>query len=187
VQPIFDAAWRRAALAGEGGAVDRLAEAVIQPLYQFCLHRVGCNSHLCEEVVQTVLLGAIRRLAKYDPARSGGDIFPWWSRMDRELLSLYAMLESEPFGEDVLVREETCGMVNATMAQLPPHYGRALEAKYVHGKTARQIAEDIGTTVKAVNSLLGRAREAFRATFLAATRNIPLQAVEAVRRQPPGN
>ncbi len=37
-------------------------------------------------------------------------------------------------------REETREMVNATMAQLPPHYREALEAKYVSGQTVRDMA-----------------------------------------------
>ena len=202
MQPIFDAAWRRQALAGNAPAVRRLAEAALRPLYRFCLYRVGGNHHLCEEVVQETLLGAIRRLRRYDPARAGGDIFGWltglarneirrtlarersaadlegfWRKMDEQLLSLYAMLESEPFGEDLLVRRETREMVNATMAQLPPHYGMALEAKYVAGKSVREIAAGLGTSLKAAESLLTRARNAFRVTFLTLAKNLPAEPI----------
>jgi RNA polymerase sigma factor (sigma-70 family) len=95
--------------------------------------------------------------------------------MDQQLLSLYAMLESEPFGDDLLARAETREMVNATMAQLPPHYGAALEAKYLRGRSVREIASSLGTSAKAAESLLSRAREAFRATFLALARNVPAE------------
>jgi RNA polymerase sigma-70 factor (ECF subfamily) len=198
LQPTFDASWRNDALAGQDQAIRRLAEAALKPLYRFCLYRVGGNHHLCEEVVQEVLLGAIRRLDRYDAARSGGDIFPWltglarneirrvlgreksaadletfWRRMDGQLLSLYAMLETEPFAEDILARGETRQMVNATMAQLPPHYGAALEAKYVLGQSVHQIAASLGTSSKAAESILTRARAAFRETFLALARNMP--------------
>ena len=198
MQPIFDASWQRDALGGQAQAIRRLAETALKPLYRFCLYRVGGNHHLCEEVVQEALLGAIRRLDRYDPDRSGGDIFPWltglarneirralgreksaadletfWRRMDRQLLSLYAMLETEPFGQDLLARSETRQMVNATMAQLPPHYGAALEAKYVLGHTVNQIATSLGTSSKAAESILSRARAAFRETFLALTRALP--------------
>ena len=202
MQPIFDATWREQALAGEPEAVRCLAEAALKPLYRFCLYRVGGNHHLCEEVVQESLLGAIRRLARYDPGRSGGNIFPWltglarnevrrvlrrerlatdleafWKKMDRELLSLYAMLETEPFGEELLARAETREMVNATMAQLPPHYGAALEAKYIGGRSVNDIAASLGTSMKAAESLLTRARSAFRETFLALARNVPVEGV----------
>jgi RNA polymerase sigma-70 factor (ECF subfamily) len=197
LQPIFDRAWRRRALAGDGEAVTALAEAVLQPLYAFCLYRVGRNRHLCEEVVQETLVRAIRDLDRYEPDRAGNNIFPWltglarneihrvlqreraavslealWERVDRELLDVFARLDSEPMADDVLVREETCELVNMTMSQLPPHYREALEAKYVDGKSVRDLAAVWRTSEKAVESQLTRARKAFRATFLTLSRNL---------------
>lgn len=195
--PTFDAAWRARALAGDAAAVRALADAMLPPLYRFCLYRVGRNRHLCEEVVQETLLRAFRDLAHYDPGRARDNIFPWltglarneihrtlarenaaaslerfWDKIDRDLLGLYARLDREPFGEEVLIREETRELVNATMAQLPPHYREALEAKYVTGKSVRDLAALWRTTEKAVESQLTRARRAFRATFLALTRHL---------------
>jgi RNA polymerase sigma-70 factor (ECF subfamily) len=197
VQPIFDARWRAQALAGHAGAVQALADAVLQPLFGFCFYRVGRNRHLCEEVVQETLVRALRDLEHYEPTRSGNNIFPWltglarneiqralahekhavsleilWARMDHDLQALFARLECEPFGDEVLRREETCELVNATMAQLPPHYRDALEAKYVAGKSVRDIADLLNVSEKAVESQLTRARKAFRATFLALCRNL---------------
>jgi RNA polymerase sigma factor (sigma-70 family) len=69
--------------------------------------------------------------------------------------------------DGLLGREETREMVNVTMSQLPPHYRQALEAKYVLGRSVREIAEALKTTEKAIESQLTRAREAFRVTFRA--------------------
>jgi RNA polymerase sigma-70 factor (ECF subfamily) len=174
-----------------------MADALLEPLFRFCLYRVGRNRHLCEEVVQETLVRALRDLDHYDPARANNNIFPWitglarneihrvlnreratvslealWAKMDRELLALYARLDSEPFADEVLLREETRELVNATMSQLPPHYREALEAKYITGKSVRDLAALFCTTEKAVESQLTRARKAFRATFLALTRNL---------------
>ena len=193
----FDSDWRRRALAGDPAAVHFFAETVLPPLYHFCLYRVGRDRHRCEEVVQETLVRALRELERYDPPRAHDNIFPWltglarneisralarskqtvsldelWARMDRELLALYERLESEPLGEDVLVRQETRELVNATMTQLPPQYREALEAKYVEGASVRDLAGLWQTTEKAVESLLGRARKAFRATFLALCRSL---------------
>ena len=104
--------------------------------------------------------------------RAGVSLEALWAKMDRELLSLYARLDSEPFADEVLLREETRELVNATMSQLPPHYREALEAKYVTGKSVRDLAAVWDTSEKAVESQLTRARKAFRATFLALTRNL---------------
>ncbi len=202
MSPTFDAAWRARALRGDPAAAQALADATLSPLFRFCLYRVGRNRHLCEEVVQETLLRALRDLDHYDPPRAKDNIFPWltglarneihrvlarekasisleslWDRMDSELLGLYARLDSEPFADELLLREETRELVNATMAQLPPHYREALEAKYVTGKSVRDLAGLWSTTEKAVESQLTRARKAFRATFLALTRNLGAESV----------
>lgn len=198
----FDEAWRQDALRGDGQAIQQFTSAVLQPLFGFCLYRVGRNQHLCEEVVQETLFRALRDLSSYQPARASNNIFPWltglarneiqrvlgreqsavslqtlWAKMDRELTAIYAKLESDPFADDLLQREETRELVNATMSQLPPHYREALEGKYVDGKSVRQLADGWHVTEKAAESQLTRARKAFRATFLALSRNLEAELV----------
>jgi RNA polymerase sigma-70 factor (ECF subfamily) len=195
--PIFDAAWRGRALRGDAEAVRMMADALLEPLYRFCLYRVGRNRHTCEEVVQETLVRALRGLEHYDPPRAGNNIFPWvtglarneihrmlhreraavsleavWDKVDRELQSAYSRLDSEPFADEVLIREETRELVNATMSQLPPHYREALEAKYITGRSVRDLATLWRTTEKAVETQLSRARQAVRTTFLVLTRNL---------------
>jgi RNA polymerase sigma-70 factor (ECF subfamily) len=197
LRPVFNAEWKARALGGNAEAVQALAEAALAPLYNFCLYRVGRDRHLCEEVVQDTLVRAIRNLAQYEPVRAGDNIFPWltglarneisrvlsrhksavsleamWANMDRELLAIYSKLDLEPFGDELLQRQETRDLVNTTMSQLPPHYRDVLEAKYVTGRTVRDLAALWSISEKAVESLLTRARQAFRETFLALTRNI---------------
>lgn len=197
MNPIFDADWHRQALDGESEAVETLAEEMLGPLYRFCLYRLGRDRHLCEDVVQETLLSAIDGLDRYDPGRSGGNIFPWltglarneirralagrkegvslevlWTQMDKQLLEFYTRLDEQPFGEELLARDETRELVNAAMSQLPPRYGQALENKYVFGQSVREIAADQRISEKAVESLLSRAREAFRTAFLALAANL---------------
>jgi RNA polymerase sigma-70 factor (ECF subfamily) len=193
----FDARWRRKALAGDAKAVDALASAMLEPLYRFCLYRLGRDEHLCEDVVQETLVRALRQLSQYDPARGGGDIFGWlsglarneirralsqrnsaaslealWGRVDQELLRLYGQLDSQPYGPELLARQETREMVNAAMSQLPPQYSQALAAKYVLGRSVREIAKAARTSEKAVESQLSRAREAFRTVFLSLSKSL---------------
>jgi RNA polymerase sigma-70 factor (ECF subfamily) len=197
VQAHFDARWKKRALAGEAEAVRQLADAALSPLYAFCFYRVGRDAHRCEEVVQETLVRAIRDLDAYDPPRAGNNIYPWltglarneihrvlsrdranvsletlWSRMDRELLDVYERLESEPFADDLLEREETREFVNAAMSQLPPHYRQALEGKYLDGRSVRDLAAAWSVSEKAAESQLSRARQAFKETFLALARSL---------------
>ncbi len=200
MRPIFDASWRTRALHGDTEAVKRLADDALQPLYAFSLYRVGRNRDLCEEVVQETLVRAIRELHHYDPGRAGDNIYPWltglarneisrilgrdknavslealWARMDKDLLGVYAKLELEPFGDELLQREETRELVNTAMSQLPPHYREALEAKYVGGKSVRDMATLSSISEKAVESLLTRARQSFRVAFLALSHNLEVE------------
>jgi len=197
LQTGFDRNWRDRALAGDADAIQELTGVALHALYPFCLYRTGKRHELCEEVVQETVLRAIDRLAEYDPQRANNDILPWltglarneihrvlvrekstvsleemWARVDGELLAVYARLDKEVFNDEVLRREETRQLVNATMSQLPPHYREALEHKYVHGKSVREMAQLHGLSEKAAESLLSRAREAFRAAFLAISRNL---------------
>jgi RNA polymerase sigma-70 factor, ECF subfamily len=196
----FDSAWRARALAGDTAAVTALADAALGPLFRFCLYRVGRDRHLCEEVVQETLVWAIRNLRDYNPLRSSGNIFSWltgiarnqihkalsrqwgtasleglWDAIDQQLLAVYARLDSDPFDDDLLSRQETAEMVNMTMSQLPEHYRQALEAKYVQGRSVREIAAVGEISEKAVESMLTRARAAFRGTFLALARSAGTQ------------
>jgi len=55
--------------------------------------------------------------------------------------------------------------VLAALDYLPSLYADMLENKYVHDMSVQQIAMQIGRTAKATESLLTRAREAFREAF----------------------
>ena len=72
-------------------------------------------------------------------------------------------------------RQETRELVNTTMSQLPPHYREALEAKYLTGRSVRDMAAVWSISEKAVESLLTRARQAFRVAFLALSRNLEVE------------
>ena len=191
----FDTSWRERALAGDAAAVRRLADELLRPLHDFCLHRLGGDRHLTEEVVQETLLRAYRDLESYEPERAGDRIFRWvtglarneikrvlrrerrsteltaaWAQVDRRIAAVLGRIEEEEFGAELLVRQETRELVNTTMSQLPPRYRTALEARYVEGLTVRALAERDSVSLKAAESLLARARQAFRGTFVALTR-----------------
>ena len=104
----------------------------------------------------------------------GSSLETLWERIDEDLRAIFAAVDSEPFPDEALVREETREMVNATMSQLPTHYREALEAKYVDDRSVREIATVVALTEKATESLLTRARRAFRETFLALNRNLDI-------------
>jgi len=81
------------------------------------------------------------------------------------LESLSAPASDEP--ETRAMRDQAHRLVEATLDALPGRYGDALEWKYVLGLTVQEIAERLGLGAKAAESLLTRARQAFRDRYLA--------------------
>jgi RNA polymerase sigma-70 factor (ECF subfamily) len=82
------------------------------------------------------------------------------------LESLASSAASRP--EQVLQRNETARLVQLVLDRLPDRYGDALEWKYIEGLSVNEIADRLGVGAKAAESVLSRARVAFRDAFTAA-------------------
>ena len=95
-----------------------------------------------------------------------------WKEQQRELpedepnvraaLDSLAALDSP---EQDLQRKELGRLVRTVLDQLPRHYDAVLEWKYVAGLSVNEIAQRLSTSTKAAESLLTRARDAFRDAF----------------------
>jgi RNA polymerase sigma factor (sigma-70 family) len=62
-------------------------------------------------------------------------------------------------------RRELSRLVQLTLDQLPGQYGQVLEWKYIQELSVDEIANRLGVGYKAAESLLTRARQAFRDAF----------------------
>lgn len=175
----------RRMLAGEEQAFEEFFDGHFSRLYRFALARLGHDADAAEEVVQMALCNAIPALKSW---RGEATLFTWLCTICRHEISRhYRRQESEPqpFGLiessgaagrtfDTLVamldggvvdevhRREIVRVVQATLDDLPAKYGDVLEWKYIHGLSVAEIAARIGSSPKAVESLLTRARHAFR-------------------------
>ena len=65
-------------------------------------------------------------------------------------------------------RRELPRLVQVTLDHLPGRYGQVLEWKYIESVPIDEIAGRLGVSYKAAESLLTRARDAFRDAFAAA-------------------
>jgi len=185
----------RRMLSGEQRAFDEFFGATFPGLFRFALARLDGDDDAAEEVVQKALCRAIAKLPSY---RGEAALFTWLCtfcrheifdhcrRRGRQPLELAeddaevaAALDSlharEPGPEDLLGREETARLVHATLDRLPFGYANALEWKYVEGLPVRDIAERLAISPKAAESLLTRARNAFRDGFATISRRRLLQ------------
>jgi RNA polymerase sigma factor (sigma-70 family) len=75
------------------------------------------------------------------------------------------LLATEGEVEDGLYRKEIKGLVHVALDHLPPRYGNALEWKYTHGLSLREIGARLGISSKAAESLLRRASATFKDAF----------------------
>jgi DNA-directed RNA polymerase specialized sigma24 family protein len=67
------------------------------------------------------------------------------------------------------LRKELSQLVQVALDALPFHYSSALEWKYIEGLSVKEIASRLELGLKAAESLLTRARQAFRDSFLTLT------------------
>ena len=176
-------------LAGDERAFEGFFEDYYPRLYRFALVRVGNDASVAEEVVQEALCRVVTKLQTY---RGEAALFSWLCTFCRHEISAYfrrsgnrrprvPLLEDVPeirdaleaMGsgpmrdpEELLERQELSRLVQLTLDHLPSRYADALEWKYVHGLSVREIAERSGVSAKAAESVLSRARQSFRDGFV---------------------
>jgi RNA polymerase sigma-70 factor, ECF subfamily len=180
----------RRMLAGDERAFDEFFHGSFPAVYRFALARTGHDAEAAEEVAQATLCRAVAKLATY---RGEASLLTWLCTFCRHEISAYyerlgraplpmtaidpdaegrAALESLwvhaiDGPEDAFRRSEVAGFVHVILDALPQRYAEALEWKYVDGMSVKEIASRLGLTAKAAESLLTRARVAFREAFLA--------------------
>ena len=177
-------------LAGDEEAFEEFFNGYFPRLYRFALARLDNSPDAAEEIAQVTLTKVVSKLGTY---RGEARLFTWlctfcrheisayWRRENRrphqvdlieEIPEIRATLETLMVAsgggpEETLQRKEVARLVQVTLDHLPPRYGDALEWKYIHGLTVKEIAELLQVGPKAAESLLTRARKAFREGFSA--------------------
>ena len=161
-------------------------------LFRFALARLRGDTEAADEMAQRTLCRACHKLHLY---RGEASLFTWLCQICRHevhdflealhrdgerVLSfdddsrLRAALESIPADSAsdpslAAMRADASQLVRLVLDYLPPHYGDALEWKYIEGADVREIATRLAVTALAAESLLARARRAFREAWLSVT------------------
>jgi RNA polymerase sigma-70 factor (ECF subfamily) len=136
------------------------------------------NPSLAEELVQKTVFDAVRGCASYDPSRGSPE--EWIFGIARNNIRLemreragrpsvngdisryLEVIDTRPLPNEVLEREETVEVVRSALGRLESKEQAILRAKYIEGLPARDIAQQMNITEKAVHSLLYRARISLR-------------------------
>jgi RNA polymerase sigma-70 factor (ECF subfamily) len=172
-------------LAGEERAFSEFFTAYFPRIFRFALPRLNRDHDTAKDVVQATLVKAMRKLGDY---RGEAALFTWLCQICRREIAdhvrsqvrrsdkvvliedsaeVRAALESieAPASDDPLQRcdgAELQRLVHAVLDRLPNRYGEALEWKYVEGRSVEEIGDLLGIGHTAAQSLLARARVAFR-------------------------
>jgi RNA polymerase sigma-70 factor, ECF subfamily len=172
-------------LAGDERVFDSFFGDYYPRLFRFALSRLAGDVDAADEMAQRTLCRAIRKLQLY---RAEASLFTWLCQLCRheihdfvesrerharrlvsfdDDLDVRAALESLPADvrdepNELFRSSELQRLTQMVLDYLPVRYADALECKYVEELAVGEIAERFNVTVHAAESLLARARRAFR-------------------------
>ncbi len=163
-----------AAFADEA-AFTRWYEAALPRVYSFLASRCGGPGHLAEELTQQTFVEAVRRRRSFD-GRS--DVITWLCGIGRhKLADHYRRLERDERRRERLAAGEIGrphdgwrtlderDAIDRAMSALPAAQRAALIFHHHDGLSLNEVASLLHRSPSAVQSLLARARENFRAAY----------------------
>lgn len=147
-------------------------DSTLPRVYRYLVARCGGDESLAEELTQQTFVEAIRNRHRFD-GRS--DVVTWLiaiarnrlvdhhRRHGREARRRDRIVATLPHSTEAHLRSaEARAEVQRAIAQLPADQRLALLFRYLDDMTVREVATTIGRSEKATESLLARARDAFR-------------------------
>ena len=171
-------------IAGDEAAFEKFSDDYIPALYRFATRRLQGDRELARDIVQSTLCKVIEKLASF---RGDATLMTWLCAVCRNEIAghfrrgkkrageVEFQEQEDLFGaalalgnggfdgpERAALRNEVHELVHDALDALPAHYGKALEWKYIDNVSVKEIAQRLGVGPKAAESLLTRAREAFR-------------------------
>lgn len=175
----------RRMLAGDERAYEAFFNAYFPRVYRFALPRLNGDVEATREVVQATLAKAMRKMADF---RGESGLFTWVCQICRREAVDHIRTRRRQTRSVVLIddlpemrraidaieapeeydlvrahgRAEVGRLVRSILDRLPSNYGDALEWKYMEGRSVEEIGERMGIGTTAAQSLLARARSAFR-------------------------
>lgn len=182
-----DRALAKRVASGDEPAFEEFFREYFPRLFRFTLARAGGDADLAEEIVQRTMCRVVQKMSSF---RGEALLFTWLCTICRnEMAATYrqrgiqdsmtvpledhpairAALESLSVDMDTpeknRTQEELARFVRLTLEYLPAKYATALELKYIRGCSVDEIGEQLDISTKAAESVLSRARAAFKEGF----------------------
>lgn len=183
-----DRTLAQAMLRGDEKAFNRFFDDYFPRVFRFaCVRLDSEDEELIKDIVQTTMTNAIKGLKGY---RGEAALFTWLCQICRNEINAYYRKLSrsvpEVAADDEAIRPilesleaeastspgaqyeslQTRRLIQEVMDFLPNGYGDALEWKYIQGLSVSEIASRLEVTDLAAQSLLARARSAFREAII---------------------
>ena len=146
-------------------------EATLPVVYGFLSLRVGGNRSLAEDLTADTYSAAV---AMFNSGRSSEVTISWlrtvarrrlidhWRHASVKATNVIALVERQPDPADA--GEVRRAVINA-LGSLSEDQRRALVLQHIEGYTVVEVAELLGRSAKATESLLSRARAGFRHAY----------------------
>lgn len=166
---------------GDESAFEMFTGHYVPALFRFAAARLRGQPELAPDIVQSTVCHVLERLDGY---RGDSALFTWLAACCRNEIAAHfrrqqsrpvlvtmepeaaeAIQSPSPGPEDLLLVTDSRALVHLTLDHLTPTYAAALEWKYFHGESVENIASRLRLSTKAAESLLTRARAAFRETY----------------------
>jgi RNA polymerase sigma-70 factor (ECF subfamily) len=182
---VNELALVKSMLAGDEQSFRLFFDTYFSRVYRFASPRVGADPDACKEVVQATLTKAVQNLGSF---RGESALFSWLCQICRHEIVDYLRAHKRRAGHVVLIedrpeiraaleaieapaeeqpphklnRAQTKELIQSVLDRLPSRYGDVLEWKYIEGRSVEEIGELLGIGHTAAQSMLARARTAFR-------------------------
>ncbi len=172
---------------GDPDAWAAVYEQLADRVFQHALYRLGGDREAAEEITQEVFVRAIESIDSYEPQkgtlpgwlrgicrRAIGRRYraspPGWVRAVPVSSCLGASgcsdpVDPRPGPDERLVLADEQLLTGAALTSLPYRWEQVLRLKYCHDLSVAEIAARLGSSEKAVESLLSRGRAAFRQVY----------------------
>jgi len=170
----FERSLRYVVLAGDEAAWRAWYDAHAEDVRRYAHWRCGGRHELADEVVQETWLTAVRKVRSFDP--SSGSFRAWvcgivggiaanMVRKHQRSAARQQVLVEVPATSTIESNDDRSWATAMALSELNPRHEQVLRAKYLDGQSVNDIAANWNETPKAIESLLTRARDAFRETY----------------------
>jgi RNA polymerase sigma-70 factor (ECF subfamily) len=169
---------------GDEKALKNLYDNYADFLFAYITHLLNeAPRVVIEDIWQETLLSAIKSMASF---RGDSRLFTWMCGIAKRKVFDYCrerrahthsndlgyvysnanLIDTNILPEDYVLQRVTRQHVIKTLGILPVMYQIILIQRYIDGSSVEEIAKSIGKTYKATESLLSRARQAFKSAFI---------------------